>query len=64
MPTPLENILTMNEEELEELNKKMKKRMIKKVLISIGTSVVVHFASEFIIAAIDKKRNEKHEIEE
>lgn len=64
MPTPLENILTMSEEELEELNKKMKKRLVKKALIAVGTSVAVHFASEFIIAMIEKKRAEKHKITE
>lgn len=64
MSTPLENILTMSEEELADLNKKMKKRMIQKALIALGTSVAVHFASEFIIHMIDQKREKKHEIEE
>jgi chromosome condensin MukBEF ATPase and DNA-binding subunit MukB len=57
----LEKVLTMTESELEELNKKIKKQMIKKFVINIATGVVVHFAVGFIINMIDTKKNETEE---
>jgi hypothetical protein len=57
----LDKVLNMSEAELEELNKKLKKQMIKKFLINIASGVVVHFAVGFIINMIDSKKKDTEE---
>lgn len=64
MATPLETVLTMTEEELEALNKKIKKRMIAKFAINVATGVIVHIAAKFIIGAIEQKKENAKEITE
>ena len=62
MATPLETVLTMSEEDLEALNKKIKKRMIAKFAINVATGVVVHIAAKFIISAIEQKKENAGEL--
>jgi len=59
MATPLENVLTMTEEELEALNKKLKRRMITKFVINVVTGVAVHFAAQFVINMVEQKKEAK-----
>ncbi len=55
----MEKVMNMSEAELEELNKKLKRQMIKKFVINIATGVAVHFAASFIINMIETKKEQK-----
>ena len=57
--TPLETVMTMTETELADLQKNIKKQMIKKFIINVATGVVVHFAVGFVINMIDSKKEDK-----
>lgn len=62
--TTMDKVLTMSESELEELQKNIKKRMIKKFVMNIATGVVVHFAVGFIVNMIDSKKEDHEDTEE
>jgi len=59
MSPNMEKVMNMSEAELEELNKRLKRQMIKKFIINVTTGVVVHFAVGFIINMIDSKKEQK-----
>ena len=52
--TALENA---TDEEIIEANKKLHFRFAKKILLGVVASVVIHFVSEFIAGAIERKIN-------
>lgn len=62
--TPLETVMNMSESELEELNKKLKRQMIKKFIINVATGVLVHFTAAFVINMVESKKNDQKELTE
>jgi hypothetical protein len=46
---------TATDEEIVEAGDKMAGRLIKRIILGVVTTIVVHFASEFAINAIEKK---------
>lgn len=60
----MDKVLTMTEEELEVLQKNIKKRMIKKFIINVATGVVAHFAVSFVVGLIDNRNKEDEETED
>jgi hypothetical protein len=57
--SPMEKVMNMSETELEELNKKLKRQMIKKFITKVATGVLVHFAIGFVINMIETKKDKK-----
>lgn len=57
--TTVEKVMTMTESELAELNKKLKRQMIKKFITKVATGVLVHFAIGFVITMIESKKDKE-----
>jgi len=53
----IEALENASDEEIVEAGNKMRGRLVKKFVLGVVVSVAVHFASEYLVTQIDKKRN-------
>lgn len=52
----VDQLANATDKELREINTKLRYRLIKKFFLGVVVSVAVHFASAFVVGAIEKKR--------